>query len=160
MRTFICLIALLIPATASAQTLIGSQGQWDIYKSEQDGKSFCYLATAPIKSTGNFKSRSEPYLLVAQTPNGDVEVNASSGFLYKSTGAATLQVDNVKFPLVTKDNQGWTKDDAADAAAVAAMKRGQSVTLKGTAKKGTEAQDIFSLTGFSAALRQMNAECQ
>ena len=161
MRSMRYLIPLLLfPAAAQAQDLIGSQGSWDIYRHEIDGQPVCYLVTAPEKSSGNFKSRGEPYLMVARNGSDEYEISASSGYLYKPGSSAKLSTDGAKFTLTTSNNRAWLKEDKDDSAAVKAMKQGDEIILSGTSKRGTASQDSFSLDGFSAAMRQLDKLCQ
>ena len=49
--------------------------------------------------------------------------------------------------------------DADDRALVEAMKRGSSMTVRGTSTRGTYSLDTYSLKGFTAAIEAMRDAC-
>ncbi len=160
-KTLITLIAIFFSFPAPAQELLGMEGDWKIYSITQDGKKLCYVASTSTKSSGTFKKRDEPYFLVTQKTKEQNEVSASSGFLYKKDADVHLTFNNkTKFRLFTEDNIGWARDSKTDTAIIEAMKKSPTMTLRGTSKRSTYAEDVYSLKGFAAALEKMKASCE
>lgn len=159
-QTLIILLLVFYAASAPAQELLGSEGDWKIYSITKDGAKICYLASAPTKSKGTFKKRAEPYFLVTQKTQEQNEVSASAGFLFKSDTDMHITLDNgAKFRFFTQENLAWAKDSKQDSAVVAAMEKSSNMTVRGTAKRGTFAEDTYSLKGFSSSLQKMKASC-
>jgi len=57
--------------------------------------------------------------------------------------------------MFTKDKAGWVENAAQEPALVAAMKSGHSMTVNATSRKGTSTSYSYSLSGISAALKQV-----
>lgn len=149
------LFALILPASASAQSYDRSFQDWSVFTY----KNTCYIGTAPTKQAGNYSRRGQPYVLVVHRGAKD-EVNVSSGYPYKQGKDVHASVDGNKFQLFTKGEVGWAYDEATDAAFVGAMKRGSKMRVQGTSGKGTTSDDTYSLIGFTAAYNHMKSKCR
>ena len=160
LKTLFIATLLLFAQAATAQELLGTEGDWKIYSITQDSKKICYLAAVPTKSSGSFKKRAEPYFLVTQKTKDQEEVSASSGFLYqKETDVHITLNTKAKFRLFTQDALSWARDGKTDNALVEAMAKASTMTVRGTSKKSTFAEDIYSLKGFDKALQKMKTSC-
>jgi hypothetical protein len=62
--------------------------------------------------------------------------------------------------LFTSGDGAWADSADRDRAIVEAMKAGSSMRLKGTSWRGTETTDRYSLSGVTAALEKIDAECK
>lgn len=159
-KTLIIIGLFFIFQVAQAQELLGTEGDWKIYSITKDGAKICYLASAPTKSSGTFKKRGEPYFLVTQKTKDQLEASVSSGFLFKNDTDAHITLgNNTKFRFFTQENLAWAKDGKQDSAVVAAMEKSSNMTVRGTAKRGTFAEDTYSLKGFGKALEKLKAGC-
>lgn len=159
-KTLIILLILFCAHQATAQELLGSEGDWKIFTITQDGKKICYLASTPTKSKGTFKKRGEPYFLVTQVAKDQHEVSTSSGYPYKKDSDVHLTFDKkTKFRLFTQDDLAWARDKKGDNAVVAAMVKSNSALVRGTSKINSFSEDTYSLKGFNKALEKMKASC-
>lgn len=161
-KTLLFIITLLLFTTsASAQELLGTEGDWKLYSVTQDGKKICYLASTPIKSKGTFKRRGDAYFLVTQKSASLNEVSASSGYPYKKDTDVHLTIDGkTKFRMFTQDDLSWARDSKQDALIVAAMKKGGVMTARGTSRLRTYSEDTYSLKGITRALKKMQDTCR
>lgn len=155
MRLRLFFIITLLAASAQAQTLDQTFKDWSVFK---QGTS-CYIASAPKKSSGTFKKRGQPYLLIVSKGTGD-EVNASSGYPYAAKSEVVAMIGGRQFKLFTQGAVAWAYDAAQDAQLVAAMKQGASLVLRGKSIKGTTSEDTYSLNGISDAYTRMKALCK
>lgn len=159
-QTLIILLLVFYSANASAQELLGSEGDWKIYSITKDGAKICYLASAPTSTKGTFKKRGEPYFLVTQKTKEQLEASASSGFPFKADTDVHVKLGSkTRFRFFTQENLAWAKDSKQDSAVIEAMQKSSSMTVRGTSKRGTFAEDTYSLKGFSVALEKMKASC-
>ncbi len=154
------IVLAVIPFLAVAQQLQMTSGDWRVFTYRQDGKNVCYIASVPVKKTGNYSKRDEPFALVTYRNATTDEVSVSSGYPYKGGSEATVMIDGKKFGLFTKGERGWAKDESADRSLIAAMTKGNSMKVKGTSPKGTFSEDGYSLKGFTAAHGKMKALCK
>ncbi len=153
LTSFLCLS--LASAAAQAQTLDKTFQDWSVFQHQNS----CYIASAPKKTTGTFKKRGQPYLLVVNKGAAD-EINASSGYPYAAKSELLVTTGGKQLKLFTQNNVAWAYDAAQDAQLVTAMKQGNNITLRGKSIKGTWSEDTYSLNGFSDAYQRMKALCK
>lgn len=157
---FISTILMLgIAATANAQEFVSTHGDWSVFTINKGGSKVCYMASAPVKNTGNFSKRSDPYALVTSRNASTDEISVSSGYPYKDDTKARIEIDGTKFEMFTKDELAWAYDTAQDSRMVTAMKKGSRMTVRGTSPKNTYSLDTYSLRGATAAYNKMKSLC-
>lgn len=154
--SFVFLLSLLLAHTAAAQTLDQTFADWSVFTHQNS----CYIASAPKKSTGNYRKRGQPYLLVVSKGAAADEVNASSGYPYAAKSEAIASLDGKQVKLFTQGNVAWAYDATQDAQLVAEMKQGNTIAIRGKSQRGTWSEDSYSLTGFSNAYQRMKALCK
>lgn len=152
-------VFLLSASAAQAQEFVGTYGEWSVFTLKRGGNTICYVASAPVKNTGNFSRRSDPYFLVTHRSAAVDEASTSSGYPYKNKSTVTVNVDGKTWKFFTEGELAWAKDTDADRAVVAAMKKGSRMTVKGTSTKGTYSLDTYSLKGITAAYNKMKSLC-
>lgn len=155
------MLAMAGATSARAQTpkLIGNHGDWTVYEVTDSRGRVCYLASEPANQTGNYSRRDNPAVLVVRLPGKSGEyVTVHPGYPYRKDSKVKVTVEGRGFELFTDGEHAFTYD-ADDEAMVAAMKRGSSMTVRGTSTKGTYSLDTYSLKGFTAAMDAMRAAC-
>ena len=157
-----CAAPLVVPTVAHADPeSIGSFGDWQAVSfDESDGKG-CYITSKPTKAEGNYSQRGRVYVLVTNRPADktfDV-VSVVAGYTYEDGGEVTVTIDEAEFGLFTSNDSAWAPDADTDAQLVAAMKKGNSMVVRGTSSRGTDTTDTYSLTGFSKAYEAMAEAC-
>ena len=160
LKTLIALSIIFLSASCLAQELLGTEGDWKVYSITQEGKKICYIASVPTKSTGTFKKRADPYFLVTRKTKDQNEVSTSSGFQYKpNTDVHITLSGKTKFRLFTQGNMAWARDGKMDNAIVEAMGKAATMTVRGTSKRSTFAEDSYSLKGFNKAIEKIKTSC-
>lgn len=153
-------ITAISASAANAQQLEGTYKDWSVYSIHQQGRKVCYIASSPAKKTGNYRKRSEPYVLVTDVePNVD-EVSTSSGYPYKKGVEVSVTIDNDKYQLFTKGELAWAYDTQQDAKMVNAMKKGSKMEVRGTSRLNSYSNDTYSLSGFTNAYNRMKQLCK
>lgn len=157
---FITTILMLGAASAaSAQEFVSTHGDWSVFTINKGGSKVCYMASAPVKNTGNFSKRGDPYALItSRGPSAD-EVSFSSGYPYKKDSQVRVEVDGTKFELFTRDELAWAYDSGQDNRMVTSLKKGNRMTVRGTSPKDTYSLDTYSLRGATAAYNKMKSLC-
>lgn len=156
MKWFV-LIALFFSAPAAlAQTYDTSHRDWSVYTH----RGSCYIGSAPIRQSGNYSRRSQPYILVVHRSKTLDEVNVSSGYPYKPGSEVNLTVDNKEYKLFTENETAWAYDSEQDREMVNAMKKGSKLKIRGISTAGTWSEDNYSLMGFTAAWQRMKSLCK
>jgi hypothetical protein len=117
------------------------------------------MASAPVKNTGNFSKRGDPYALVTSRDASTDEFSTSSGYPYKDGTKVRLEIDGSRYELFTKDELAWAYDSDQDNRIVTELKKGNRMTVRGTSPKDTYSLDTYSLRGATAAYNKMKSLC-
>lgn len=161
LRYFSLFFLLAISAQqVDAQTLQYTSRDWRVFTHKVNGDTICYMASTPVKKTGNYNNRSDPFLLVTHRSAKLDEVSVSSGYPYKSNKDVTLTIGKHNHQLFVQDERAWAKDSKTDMLIVDRMKAGSKLSVKGNSKLNTYSIDTYSLNGFTAAYAQMKKICR
>lgn len=153
------ILMLGVASTASAQEFVSTHGDWSVFTISKGGNKVCYMASAPVKNTGNFSKRGEPYALVTHRSAQVDEISVSSGYPYKNGTKTRVDIDGSKYELFTKDEIAWAYDNDQDKRMVDELKKGTRMTVRGTSPKDTYSIDSYSLRGATAAYNKMKSLC-
>lgn len=155
------IITLCNSVQAAEPKLIGQHGDWTAYTFMENNSKVCYMVSQPKKSEGNYTKRGDVFALITHRP-AEKSKNVFSyiaGYPYKSGREVTVAVNNQNFRLFTQDDSAWAPDEATDNKITDAIKRGNSLIVKGASARGTETTDTFGLSGSTAAHKAISAEC-
>jgi invasion protein IalB len=149
------------PAGGTPPVELASFGDWRVYSSDTAKGKVCYALAQPRDRLPKTLKRDPGYLFIATRPTEGVrnEVSVVLGFAAKDGGDGKASIGPAAFQLVTKGAAAWVKNAAEDAAFVEAMKRGQTLTVEATSKKGNTSTDRYTLTGISQALDRVRKDC-
>lgn len=153
--------ALPLSAHASEPRLIGTHGDWSAYTFKENGNKVCYMASQPIKAEGNYTKRGDIYALVTHRPSENTKNVFSyiAGYPYKAGAEVTVRANGRTFKLFSQDDTAWTPDATTDNALTNAIRKGSSMIVKGTSKRGTLTTDTYSLKGSGKAYEAISKEC-
>jgi len=156
--------ALVLTGPAAAQTAkpLGQFKDWGAYVAESGGGKVCYALSEPKRTAPSGVNRDPVYFFVTTRPGQGVknEVSIVIGYPYKDGSKASAEIGSASFTLFTKDDGAWVENAAEEARLVAAMRAGATMKVKGTSQRGTNTVDDYSLSGISAALDKIAAECK
>lgn len=156
---------LLSPAPVSAQaaggTELGTFGDWRAYRAEANGNRICYAVSQPQRRLPEHLNRGPGFLFVSFRPSENVsnEVAAVMGFPTQEGQAARGVVDGTTFAFVTRGENVWVQDPNQENAVVESFVRGRQLELRVTSARGNDTTDVYSLSGFTAAMRRAQQEC-
>jgi invasion protein IalB len=148
------------PASTPVPKLISSHRDWTVYEITDSRGRVCYLASEPVKQTGNYSKRDNPAVLVVRLPGKSQSeyVSVHPGYPYKKASTVDLKIGGRGFDLFTDGEQAFSRD-SDDEKVINAMKSGATMTVRGTSTRGTFSLDTYSLNGISAAYEAMLAAC-
>ena len=148
-------------AQSPAPTLLGESGDWQAYSYKSSGTKVCYVVSQPKASEPDSVKRDPIFFLVTHRPGQKIhnEVSTIIGYPFKKDSKVELKIDEAGFTLFTNADGAWadTKDDKQ---VVESMKKGQSMTVKGTSWRGTSTTDTYSLKGISSVLDKIDGACK
>lgn len=165
-------LAFAIPSLPSlAQTAAGSTTQatnktaWAVF-AEGTPKE-CWAVSRP-KSSVNTRDgkevsvkRSAILLYVTFRPNQEgSETSFAGGYPFAQGSTVAVEIDDQSFTMTTKGEYAWVANPDDEAKILAAMQKGSVATLTARSAKGTQTEDSFSLSGFTAAITDAQGQCQ
>lgn len=141
--------------------LVGTFGDWAVYAAQAGRSKICYALAQPAERLPKNLNRDPAYLFVSFRPTENVrnEIALVMGFATKEDAPAEAAVGTAAFALLPKGASAWLRNPAEEGQAIAAMRRGQSFTVKVQSARGNALTDRYSLTGFGQALERAQAEC-
>ncbi len=168
LRTLGLALSMLLGAVtlASAQeqkaTPLQQSGAWSAFAYNGNRGKVCYAASQPKETAPKGVNRDPVYLFVTNRPTEGVkhEVSVITGYPYREGSKTTIKIGSDSFVLFTKDDGAWMENAAEESRLIAAMRAGSEMTVTGTSRRGTVTTDTYSLSGVSAALKRIDAECQ
>ncbi len=155
------------PAQEESTNRVAAQTDWSVFAEPAGDPTECWGVSAP-KETVNTRDgrvvavrRGDILLFVSFRRDDDVEAEVSftGGYPFANGSTVELTIGSDAFELFTDGEWAWPADPEADAAVVAAMKRGAEAVVVGRSSRGTRTQDTFSLMGFTAALSDAESQC-
>ncbi|GGK28013.1 hypothetical protein [Salinarimonas ramus] len=155
----------LAPAPAAAQqaqaTLLGREGDWASYSTDANGSKLCYALSQPTRRLPEGLNRDPAYLFVSFRPSENVtnEVAAVMGFPTQDGQTASGVIDGTTFNFVTRGENAWVQDPAQEDDVVQGFIRGRSFELRVRSARGNDTTDVYSLSGFTAAVNRARQEC-
>lgn len=164
----LCVLVLLplAPARAAAQGAAPKALQqyvdWTVYLYQAGQKKICFATSEPKESQPNNVVRGRIVFYVTTWPEQNIanEVSVKIGYPFKDEGETTAEIGTDKFKLYAKGDKAYIAGLENEKRFVAAMRAGSTMIIKGVSKRGTLTTDYYSLSGISAALKRVAAECK
>ena len=146
----------------AAPKRVGGNDSWGAYQAGSGKKRLCFVHGAPEKSRGKYTRRGKTFLQVTHRPAEKVRDVASvtAGYIYKKGSRVEVEIDGRKFSLFTHGDTAWGEDRKTDRAIVAALKRGNRMTVRGRSTRDTLTTDSYSLAGFTRAYNAASKACR
>ena len=159
-------LALSTAAFAAPPELVGKFDDWAVYKTSGADGIVCYALAQPKASQPTNVRRDPIFFLISTWPGKSVQGEPSivPGYPYREESRATVEIGSDKFEFYTQnegtDGGAWMKEPTEEQRLLDAMRRGSSMVIKGTSRRGTLTIDNYSLKGATAALDRLAQGCQ
>jgi invasion protein IalB len=149
-------IAVMTGSAAFAQTpsQIGKFSAWGSYAYKAGTSKVCYILTIPQTKKPDAVDHGDNFFLISQKPGQNVafEPQFMAGYELQINSKVTVSVGEKSFSMFTSGKSAWMENAAEEPLLLAAMKGGQSMSIKATSKRGTPTAYTYSLAGISKAL--------
>ena len=164
-------------APAAKPDLVGTYGDWSVFQSQSGKNKVCYALAQPKTRDPDDLKRDPGYAFISERPSQGVrnEVSFIMGFDVGAPSADSegdskdkkkiklvapnVQIGDVSFDLLAKGANLWVKNAAQESALVAEMRKGKTLVVKATSKKGNLTTDTYSLSGFAQAIDRALKDC-
>jgi invasion protein IalB len=149
------------PAARQVPTRIQQFNAWGAYSYASGKSKVCYVLSVPAEKSPPKIDHGDNFFLVTQRPGQNIsyEPQAMMGYELKQGSKVKVTVDTKAFTMFIKDRSAWLENAAEEPALVAAMKSGHQMKVDAVSKRGTATSYTYSLSGISAALKQIES-CQ
>lgn len=146
-------------ASAQSPTRIQQFNAWGAYSYQAGNGKVCYVLSVPKERTPASVDHGDIFFLVSQRPGQNIsyEPQAMMGYPLQDNSKVNVVIDGRTFVMFTKGNSAWVENAAEEPVLVAAMKSGKAMSVKAKSRRGTETSYSYSLSGISAALKQIEA---
>lgn len=155
------LVAALVATPSLAQpSLVKKFDDWGVYSYASRGKATCYVLTMPRMMTPANVNHGDNYLIVSPA-RVDTErwvPQAKFGYNLNEDVNVVARVGDKTFRMTPRGDAAWTLKESREGELVKAMRRGASLVVEATSRRGTETRYVFSLAGVTAALKRA-ADC-
>ncbi len=143
----LCLAA--VATTASARDSLGVFNNWGAFRDAKPQR--CFAIAEPLRSpSGQWR----PFASVAHWPGARVRSQLHIRLSREKRGDApvTLAIDDRRFSLSGAGGDVWAADARTDAAIVAAIRSGRTMSVATVSAKGNAFADSYALRGAATAI--------
>ncbi len=150
-------------AAGQAQAmLLETSGKWQAFSSQQGRSKVCYaLSKAESRAPANLKDV-EAMLFISSRPAENVrnEISLVLNFDLKENVEHQAIIGSDQFALVAKGQNMWLKNPAEEPRMLDAMRKGSTLEIKGTSKRGNATTDKYSLAGVTQVIKRAEDACK
>jgi hypothetical protein len=146
-------------ASAQSPTRIQQFNAWGAYSYQANGGKVCYVLSVPKEKNPAGVDHGDVFFLVSQRPGQNIsyEPQAMMGYPLQEASKVNVVIDGRTFVMFTKGNSAWVENAAEEPALIAAMKGGKDMRVEAKSRRGTGTSYSYSLSGISAALKQIES---
>ncbi len=140
---------------------IGKAGAWGIFTAGEGRAKTCFIMAQPAERLPKGLTRDPAHIYVSMR-QGDAtrqEFAVITGYPVKQGADAQVAVGAVNFVGTGQNKNIWLKNPAEEGRFIGEMRKGTSLSIKGTSQKGNDTTDRYPLTGFGQALERAQKEC-
>ncbi len=166
--TLASIVSAPLAQAAPSQEPIGTYNYWRVFVEGSGAAKYCFALGEPTSTLPKNAERGKIFMSVAHRPGQGVrnEVAVSIGYPFSSESNPFAKIDGQSFDFFTgvraqngADDWAWLLNLKDQKRLVAAMKNGLEMDFKGTSARGTLTTDRYSLRGFTAAMKALDAAC-
>lgn len=157
MRVVITLLALCLSAPVAARDSLGVFADWGAFRDAEIPR--CYAIA--MAEENNARREFQPFASVGTWPRRNVrnQVHFRLSRQLSSSPRVRLAIGGERFDLTAGDGDAWATDARADAAIVAAMRSGSTMSVSATDSRGNRYTDRYSLDGAATAIDAAMVGC-
>jgi hypothetical protein len=142
-------------APAMARDTIGVWNRWGAFSDASPRRCFAIAQPVDPDHRAGFAS-------IANWPGQNIRGQLHIRLSRSRAGNArvTLSIGERRFELVAGADDAWAPDSRTDAAIVAAMRSGRSMSVEGLGRDGSAFADVYTLSGVATAIDAAALACR
>ncbi|MBK5264624.1 MAG: hypothetical protein JJE34_05225 [Alphaproteobacteria bacterium] len=143
-------LALAVPAPAHARESLGVYERWGAFHDAEMPR--CFAISQPVN--GNRELRWRPFAAIGFWPKKGLRGQVHFRISHEKALDAeiTLSIGERRFTLIAGGADAWAPDKRVDAAIIAAIRSGNSMSVQTVAKNGAPFTDVYALRGAASAI--------
>lgn len=158
-------LALALASSAGmAQSVktIGTFSSWTSFTHGEAASLLCFATAQPSKQEPSGAKRDPAFVYVSSWPRDGVkaEISVKIGYALRKGSDVTLAVGSSTFKLFAHGDRAYVADATEELKLLEAMRRGSTMTVRGTSERGTSTTDTYSLAGITQALQAVATNCK
>jgi hypothetical protein len=142
-------------APAMARDTIGVWNRWAAFSDPSPRRCFAIAQPVDPDHRAGFASVSN---WPGQNIRGQLHIRLSRG--RAGNARVTLSIGERRFELVAGTDDAWAPDSRTDAAIIAAMRSGRSMSVEGLGRDGSAFADVYALSGVATAIDAAALACR
>ena len=144
------LLAALIATPLAAKESLGIFDRWGAFSDPAPRR--CYAIAQPVQAGG--ASRWRAFASVATWPRQGIrnQLNIRLSRERDPRARVTLSIGERRFALIAGQADAWSPDKRTDAAVIAAIRSGRSMSVESLSKNGQPFADVYALRGAATAI--------
>lgn len=155
--------AALASSSAQAQEPVfqGAHQDWRVFTRGEGEARVCYALATPRDSLPANVEHGQVFFLVASWANQAAEEQPSflAGYPLRPASPPRARVGSSRYTMFVSDSEGFLEDLDDESRLVSDMRRGASLRIDAVSERGTATVYEFSLSGITAALREVDQLC-
>ena len=153
--------AVIAQDSSSEPEFQGTHNDWRVFSRGADGERVCYALSRPTESLPANVEHGEVFFLISSWRSGAAEEqpNFLAGYALRPDSPPRLRVGSDRFEMFVSEQEGFLEVPSDESRLVRAMRRGSTMRVEATSARGTATAYTFSLSGVTAALRQVEQIC-
>lgn len=155
--------ALMMVPVAQAQEPVfqGAHQDWRVFTRGEGEERVCYALATPSDSLPSNVDHGQVFFLVASWANQAAEEQPSflAGYPLRPASPPRARVGSSRYTMFVSGSEGFLEDLDDESRLVNDMRRGASLRIDAVSERGTATVYEFSLSGITAALREVGQLC-
>jgi hypothetical protein len=141
------MIALALVLLLQPRDTLGVFGSWGAFRDPSPLR--CFAIARPVE-----RGRSQPFASIATWPGQDArnQLHIRLSRARAANARVTLAIGERRFELRAGDTDAWAPDPRTDAAVVAAVRDGRSMSVETVSANGAAFADTYALKGAATAI--------
>jgi invasion protein IalB len=140
---------------------IGKAGAWGIFTNGEGRAKNCFIMAQPAERLpkGLTRDPAHIFITIRQGEANKQEFSMLTGYPLKAGTDALISVGTVNFAAIGQNKSVWLKNPAEENRFIGELRKGSTLSVKGTSLRGNDTTDRYTLTGFGQALERAQKEC-
>lgn len=135
---------------------------WRVFTRGEGEERYCYAVSRPSESLPSNVTHGDVFFFVTSWASGAAREQPSfmAGYALRPDSPPRARIGSDRFTFYVSRNEGFIELERDSARLVNAMRQGAAMRVEATSDRGTATVYEFSLSGVTAALRQVNELCR